>query len=256
MKKLHDAIAYRGTAMRAFAAALMLGASLVVFAEDPAAPAASDDELFGAEETVAQAATTSKEAEGKSDFLKYDLVKIGGSVSGKAGYTSAWADPWNGNAQLFEPDAHYVTPSLSGKVTLVAKPSTDFGVNMDFRTSWPFTTSGNYLSSASYSALTGLKTTSGSYSIPSISVWSLYSKFNWDDKVYFSFGKQPIAWGVSRGPSSRRTTSSPSPRPSTSRTRAPSARAPSPSRRPSPSAITNNLYFYRRPAPPPSDGSD
>jgi hypothetical protein len=190
MNKLRDAITL----------AVMLGASVALGAQDASAAADADDELFGAEETVTQAATTSKEAEGKSDFLKYDLVKVGGSISGKAGFTAAWADPWNGNADFAAPDAHYITPSLSGKVTFVAKPSTDFGVNMDFRTSWPFATSQSFLTDAKYNSLTTtVTTTEGSVSVPSVSVWSLYSKFNWNDRVYFSFGKQPIAWGVSRG---------------------------------------------------------
>jgi hypothetical protein len=188
----------------ALAAAMLLAGALSLGAEDAQAAAAAsssdDDALFGAEETVTQAATTSKEAEGQSDFLKYDLAKLGGSITGKAGFTSAWADPWNGNAELLDPDSRYITPSLTGKVTIVAKPSTDFGVNMDFRTSWPFATTDSFLTGASYnSTYNTVTTTEGSVTIPSISVWSLYSKFNWHDKVYFSFGKQPLAWGVSRG---------------------------------------------------------
>ncbi len=180
------------------AAALSLGGASLIGAQDAApAPAAasadaasSEDDMFGSPETVTQANNVSKEAEGQSSFLKYDQVKIGGSITGKLGFNSVWAPAWDTGsgspASLFAPTSYYLSPDLEGKITLVAKPSTDFGVNMDFRTSWPF---------QSISKDSGGDT----YSAPNISVWSLYSKFNWQDKVYFSFGKQPISWGVSKG---------------------------------------------------------
>jgi hypothetical protein len=175
-----------------FAAFMLAGAALAAQASPPAdaAGTASEDDMFGAAETVTQANNVSKEAEGQSEFLKYDQVKVGGSFTGKVGFTSAWASAWDGSAQLFDSSSHYLTPDVEGQLTIVAKPLTDFGVNMDFRTSWPFATTSNYLTSA---------TTSGSSTIPNIAVWSLYSKFNWQDNVYFSFGKQPISWGVSKG---------------------------------------------------------
>jgi hypothetical protein len=180
-------------------AALLAAGALALGAQDAASPAASsgssDDELFGSEETVTQAATSSKEAEGQSGFLKYDQVKVGGSFTGKAGFTSKWSDAWGGNAQFFDPTSYYITPDVEGKVTIVAKPTTDFGVNMDFRTSWPFSTTDTVATTTNGKTVTG----SDAVTIPNISVWSLYSKFNWHDRVYFSFGKQPLAWGVAKG---------------------------------------------------------
>ena len=172
---------------------LLAGASLA--AQDAAG---SEDDMFGAAETVTQSANVSQEAEGQSGFLKYDQVKVGGSITGKAGFTSAWASAWDGSAQPFSPTNYYITPTLEGKVTLVAKPSVDFGVNMDFRTSWPFSVT-DTLATATTSLSGTSVTGSRSVTIPNISVWSLYSKTNWQDKVYLSFGKQPLAWGVSKG---------------------------------------------------------
>jgi hypothetical protein len=177
------------------AAAFLAAGGSFLGAQDAPAPApdasASENDMFGQPETVAPAAQSSAEAEGKSEFLKYDQVKVGGSLTGKLGFNSIWSPAWDGSAQLFDPESRYLSPDLEGKVTLVAKPSTDFGVNMDFRTSWPFSSTATYKDPN-----TGLTSSS---TIPNITVWSLYSKFNWQDKVYFSFGKQPLSWGVSKG---------------------------------------------------------
>jgi hypothetical protein len=164
--------------------------------------AGSDDSMFGSPETVTQANGTSKEAQGQSEFLKYDQVKVGGSFVSKAGFTAAWAHPWQGGESFLDPESNYITPDIQADVTLVAKPLTDFGVDMDFRTSWPFTIPSN-TSESSASGVQNIATNSlsasGTGTIPNIAVWSLYSKFNWQDKVYFSVGKQPISWGVSKG---------------------------------------------------------
>ena len=198
----------RGSALLA-AAALALALAPSLAAQDAqTAAGGSEEDMFGAEETVTQAAETPSAPENQGGFLKYDQVKVGGSITGTAGFNAAWASAWDGSASFLDPDARYVSPDLEGKVTIVAKPAEDFGVNMDFRTSWPFSTSSDFLTGATYTkddlttATTNessLKTTSGSASIPNISVWALYSKFSWNDRVYFSFGKQPLSWGVSKG---------------------------------------------------------
>lgn len=144
--------------------------------------AQSDEELFG-EETVTEAAPA--EAAPQDEFLKYDQVRVGGKVTGSLGFNASWIDPWSGGIDLIEPDDRSVDPSLEGKVTITAKPAADFGVNMDFRTSWPFSTS-------------LVDANNDSFSLPDISVWALYSKFSWKDSLFFSFGKQPLSWGVSK----------------------------------------------------------
>ena len=171
---------------------LLAGSGL---AAQDAAASTSEDDMFGSPETVTQSSNTSQEATGQSGFLKYDQVKVGGSLTGKFGFTSAWASARDGSAQPFSPTSYYLTPDIEGKVTLVAKPSVDFGVNMDFRTSWPSSTTDTLATTTNGTSINGAK----SEMIPNITVWSLYSKFNWQDKVYFSAGKQPLAWGVSRG---------------------------------------------------------
>jgi len=190
MNALRPSQGFRGAVPVLLATALFASGALSIGAQDAAAPAASspgsEDDMFGSPETVTQANQSSKEAAGTSEFLKYDQTKVGGTITGKIGFSSIWSPAYDGSSKLFKPSDYYLSPDLEGKVTLVAKPLTDFGVNMDFRTSWPFTT-------------TAKDSNGDTYTAPNISVWSLYSKFNWQDKVYFSFGKQPLSWGVSKG---------------------------------------------------------
>ncbi|HUX37018.1 MAG TPA: hypothetical protein VMV44_03880, partial [Rectinemataceae bacterium] len=159
----------------------------------------TDDSLFGAE-TVTQSSTDAATSAPQKDFLKYDVTKVGGRIDGSLGWALTWADPWTKAIDLATPDARSLTPALSGSVKITAKPSTDYGVYMEFRTSNPFSTSETALTSASYVTLpsAGVTTSSTTFSIPNISVWSLYSQFSWNDSFNFSFGKQPLAWGVSK----------------------------------------------------------
>lgn len=179
------------------AAALLLAGAGSLAAQD--ASASSDEDMFGKEETINQAAKSSSEAEGKSDFLKYDQVKVGGSITGKVGYDSIWSPAWDGSAKPFKPTDKFITPDLEGALTVVAKPTVDFGVNMEARTSWPFQNAQTVSSGQPDNIYTrGADESKATVSSPNIAIWSLYSKFNWQDKVYFSFGKQPLSWGVSK----------------------------------------------------------
>jgi hypothetical protein len=177
---------------------LVLAAGLAAYAEDAtAAPAAAsgdaaaaasgasgDDALFG-EEQVTEASTAVQEP--SKAFIKYDATKVGGSISSTLGYTAVYMD----GADSIVPDYDYLSPTVTGRVTLTAKPALDFGVNMDFRMSYP------YSSSTTVSTPTSpFKTT---ITESSISVWALYSKFSVGDRLFMSFGKQPMAWGVARG---------------------------------------------------------
>jgi hypothetical protein len=181
---------------------LLLAAAFASYAEGGAeaasvpaggdAAASSDDALFG-EEQVTEASAAAQDP--SKAFIKYDATKVGGSVTSSLGYTAVYMD----GADSLVPDYDYLSPTVTGRVTLTAKPATDFGVNMDFRMSYPYSTSYSFLKSASLVPPSTLITTSGSVSVPSISVWALYSKFSLGDKLFMSFGKQPMAWGVARG---------------------------------------------------------
>ncbi|MEI6876265.1 MAG: hypothetical protein WCL50_14180 [Spirochaetota bacterium] len=165
---------------------------------------ADDEALFGAE-TVTESKPS--DVAPQAEFLKYDQVKVGGSLTGNLGYTATWIDPWNSTPNPIKPDSRALQPALTGTVKISAKPSADFGVNMDFRSTWPFFTTKSFLTSASYYAdntLTpvtvdpGITTKSDSLTTTNLNIWALYSKFSWRDALFFSFGKQPLAWGVSK----------------------------------------------------------
>jgi len=161
----------------------------------------SDDSLFGAE-TVTPAATNTTTSVSTKEFLKYDATLVGGNVSGSLGWSATWADPFSGSADFSSPTVNTMSPYLQGAVKITAKPSEDFGVNMEFRTNNPFDLSQSSTSSSSTGVASSLSSLGGTYAettnIPNITVWSLYSKFSWNDTLYFSFGKQPLAWGVSK----------------------------------------------------------
>jgi hypothetical protein len=182
---------------------LLLAAAFASYAEGDATPAgdaaansaavsSGDDELFG-EEQVTEASAAAQEP--SKAFIKYDATKVGGSVTSSLGYTAVYMD----GADSLVPDYDYLSPTVTGRVTLTAKPATDFGVNMDFRMSYPYSKSYSFLKSASYVPTPTVVTTSGSVSVPSLSIWALYSKFSLGDRLFMSFGKQPMAWGVARG---------------------------------------------------------
>jgi hypothetical protein len=195
--------ALRPVALLALGAALLLQA-LGLAAQDTGGSASSDDSLFGAE-TV----TESKPADAaapEAGFLKYDQVKVGGSITSSLGYSATWIDPWNKAPNLLSPDSKALQPAVQGIVKITAKPLSDFGVNMDFRSSWPFYTTKSFLTSATYSpgittpivVPAGVTTKSDSITTTNFNIFALYSKFSWKDRLYFSFGKQPLAWGVSK----------------------------------------------------------
>ena len=186
----------RGVSVLLAGALLLAGATALGAQEAPG----TDDDMFGQEEKVTQANQVSSEAGDKSEFLKYDQTKIGGSITSKLGFNSIWSPAWQGNAKLFKPDDYYLSPDLEGKITLVAKPTTDFGVNMDLRMSWPYAKTSVVGTGNIDNPLTPkVDESEKTISVANIDIWALYSKFNWHDKVYFSFGKQPLSWGVSKG---------------------------------------------------------
>jgi len=161
-----------------------------------ASESSSDDDLFG-EEMVTEAATTdAATAAPQADFLKYESVLVGGSFSGSTALGAIWNPAWDGSAKPFEPTDHSLKPSLSAALTLTAKPSTDFGVNVDIRTGFPFITATSV--SVPDDPDTTIVEKTATIKTPNISVWSLYSKFSYKDSLYFSFGKQPLSWGVSK----------------------------------------------------------
>ncbi len=151
--------------------ASVLGLLALILSASPLAAQDDDEELFGGEETVVQA--DADDSSIREAFLKSEGVELSGSFSGSAGASATWNDPWGGAFALFGPDSSTFDPASSLSLAFSAKPDTDLGFYGEVRTAYPFAKDG----------------------VPDISVFKLYSKFNWNDALFFSFGKQSLAWG-------------------------------------------------------------
>ncbi|MBP7095819.1 MAG: hypothetical protein KBC36_06985 [Spirochaetia bacterium] len=144
-----------------------------------AAPLAaqSDEDLFGAPETVEEAADAADLD--RSEFLVWEAPRVSGRLSGSLGFSWSWNDPWAFESAMY--DDYSMSPALSSRLTVQAKPEADWGYYAAFDLAYPFALD-----------------SSGGPSVPNISIYALYSNFSWDDALFFSFGKQPLRLGVGR----------------------------------------------------------
>lgn len=144
-----------------------------------AAPLAaqSDEDLFGAPETVEEAADAADLD--RSEFLVWEAPRVSGRLSGSLGFSWSWNDPWAFESAMY--DDYSMSPALSSRLTVQAKPEADWGYYASFDLAYPFALD-----------------SSGGPSVPNISIYALYSNFSWDDALFFSFGKQPLRLGVGR----------------------------------------------------------
>jgi hypothetical protein len=152
-------------------------------AADPAsAGQASEEDIFGQEETVATTTEQTQNAAPRDELLKTAMPWITGSFTGSVGVNGVWNDPWT-QFDLFTPDSHGLTNSGTDlTVGFVARPDTDISITGTAKTSYPFTQD--------------IVTDTTTYTVPDFTIWALYSKFNWKDALFFTFGKQPVRWGT------------------------------------------------------------
>ncbi len=151
---------------------LALGAFGSAFSQQEGGASAEDEDLFGEEEVVAQ--SKDDDASIREAFLKSDAATITGTFTGTMGASAIWNDPWGDSAGLFSPDASTFDPVSELAIGFSAKPATDLGFYGEVRTAYPFV---------------------DAEGDADIKVFKLYSKFSWKDKLFFSFGKQPLKWG-------------------------------------------------------------
>jgi len=151
---------------------LALGALGSAFSQDEGGASAEDEDLFGEEEGVAQ--SKDDDASIREAFLKSDAATITGTFTGTMGASAIWNDPWGDSDGLFSPDDSTFDPVSELAIGFSAKPATDLGFYGEVRTAYPFV---------------------DAEGDADIKVFKLYSKFSWKDKLFFSFGKQPLKWG-------------------------------------------------------------
>ncbi len=162
-----------------------------------------EDTLFGAGTIETMKSASAETA--VSAFLTSESVKIGGSFSGSLGAEWSWTDPWNGNHDIGKPDSQALPAAVSSLLYFSARPDEDSKIYGSIKTSWPFSTSRSFLTGANFTQDSDpftaedqnlLTTTTGSISLPTISVFELFSDFAWKDSLFFRFGKHTVKWGV------------------------------------------------------------
>jgi len=156
----------------------IFAAAFAVLVSPLAAQDLSDDDLFGAPETVEEAADAAEID--RSEFLEWDAPRVSGRLSGSLGFSWTWLDPWAFESAMY--DDYAMSPALSSRLTLQAKPESDWGYYAALDLAYPF----------------ALDAAPGEPTIPNISVYALYANFSRDDALFFSFGKQPLRLGVGR----------------------------------------------------------
>lgn len=113
-----------------------------------------------------------------------------GDFTGRGGAAVGWEDLPPSAGDLDDYDDALVA-DLKLRLWFDARPDKDYRVFGKFVTSWPFAAS----------AVTADPSSPGGYSevtVPNLQVFELFADFNWDNRVFFRFGKQTSGWGLSR----------------------------------------------------------
>ena len=170
-----------------FLSVLALGALLALPLAAQDATASSGDDVFNSDESVTTTNDQTQNAAPRNDVLKESAPRLTGTFTGSVGLSWNWSDIYNAPFNLFSPSSS----SLNQQGTelalgFVARPDTDISFTSEIRTNYPFV----------QQITTGTGATATTTVVPDFTVWSLYSKFTWNDSVFFTFGKQPLKWGT------------------------------------------------------------
>jgi hypothetical protein len=181
----------------AFAALVLapLAAQDAASPDTAAAPAASEEDIFGAEESVATTTAETQNAAPRDELLKSAVPWLTGSYTGRVALSWDWSDVWGSTFDLLNPTRYGLSQSATAvKLGFVARPDKDISITGQVRTSYPFVKQIEAVTNVVN--VPPLVVTTATYTVADIQVWSLYSKFNWNDALFLSFGKQPIRWGT------------------------------------------------------------
>ncbi|HET6485218.1 MAG TPA: hypothetical protein VFH83_02290 [Spirochaetia bacterium] len=165
----------------------VLVASVLVGAAVAVGPVAAQDDVFNSDESTTTTTDQTQNATPRNDILKEAVPRLTGTFQGTAGAAWNWSDVWNSPFNILEPSSS----SLNQQATeldlgFVARPDTDISFTGEIRTTYPFVDQ----------ITTGSGATASTLLVPDFTVWSLYSKFTWNDSLFFTFGKQPLKWGT------------------------------------------------------------
>jgi hypothetical protein len=181
----------RNPTLGAVLLALLVGLA-PVSAEDASA---SEEDIFGEEEAVTQTTEQTQNAAPRDEILASGVPWITGTFTGKVGFDWSWSDIWNSPFDPLAPTSHGLTQSATAvRLGFVARPDTDISIAGQIRTGYPFVQEVEAVIDTDPGLPFVPVTTT--YTVPDLTIWSLYSKFAWKDALFFSFGKQPIKWGT------------------------------------------------------------
>ncbi len=138
-----------------------------------------EDDLFGSIDTVVETVAEADPAESVKSLLVSEAVRIGGRLSGKLEASFRYHKPWDDGLHLFDADEYGLAPSLASLLFFDARPTEASRFYGSVKAAWPFGGSQG-----------------ASQPMPDIEVFELFSDFNYDDSLFFRFGKQTINWGV------------------------------------------------------------
>lgn len=149
----------------------LFAAMALAAAAAPAMAQASDidfDALFGSEDALFMEVEEDSSAIPGLALIQTQSVRVGGSVSGSATASWTWNDPYQ-DFSLDGFDSYGLKPALSATLFFDARPSVDSRFYGSVKTAWPF---------------------------DEAEVFELFTDFNYNDSVFFRFGKQTVNWGV------------------------------------------------------------
>ena len=145
-----------------------------------------DTDVASGDAGIESVNVSSSEA-GVTAFLQTDSVRVGGTVD--PGLQASWIyfDPAH-SFSLIDPDLQALTPSIPALLFVDARPKEDFRVYGSVKMDWPFVnTTTSYLNPDN---------TITTLTQKNVRVFELFSDFNWNDRVFFRFGKHSVKWGV------------------------------------------------------------
>lgn len=166
----------------------------------------SDEDFFGSE-VIEELNETKVDASLSSLIFETGSVRFGGSLSAGLHMESIWIDPFSsdcdflygtemGAIKLGGLENTGINPTLDLDLFFDSRPSSNtrlygkFNVMYSFNKNYPniFVDMALFPPPEAY-VLTEII-------VPNFSVFELFTDFNYDDKIYFRFGKHTVKWGV------------------------------------------------------------
>lgn len=120
----------------------------------------------------------------ESAVFESDPFMWAGDFSSAIGVNAGYPEMYPSFKELADPTER-LSVDIGARLWFDARPDKNFRVFGKFTTDYPFTAK-------------VLDEDSETYTTNNIKLFELFSDFNWDEKVFFRFGKQTAGWGLSQ----------------------------------------------------------